>query len=144
MGQRRSGVGITGLSSSATTLACSASISRLVAADDYLPIHDDHWPPPMRSESSLCSSNRVSSAFFVTWLRAGSGPLIHALHCCSGTPRRVSARSTASSDPRAGVCLMTAEADRALAVTSGTESCAACVPVVGDIMIGSRWRAPPL
>jgi hypothetical protein len=30
MGQRRSGVGITGLSSSATTLACSASISRLV------------------------------------------------------------------------------------------------------------------
>jgi hypothetical protein len=30
MGPRRSGVGITGLSSSATTLACSASISRLV------------------------------------------------------------------------------------------------------------------
>jgi hypothetical protein len=55
-----------------------------------------------------------------------------------------SATTLASSDPRAGVCLMTAEADRALAVTSGTESCAACVPVVGDIMIGSRWRAPPL
>jgi len=86
MGQRRSGVGITGLSSSATTLACSASISRLVAADDYLPIHDDHWPPPMRSESSLCSSNRVSSVFFLTWLRAGSGPLIHALHCYSALP----------------------------------------------------------
>jgi tetratricopeptide (TPR) repeat protein len=42
------------------------------AADDYLPIHDDHWPPSMRRESSLCSSSRVSSAFFVTWLGAGS------------------------------------------------------------------------
>jgi hypothetical protein len=42
------------------------------AADDHLPIHDDYWPPSMRRESSLCSSNRVSSAFFVTWLGAGS------------------------------------------------------------------------
>jgi len=36
-------------------------------------------------------------------------------------------------DLRAGVCLMTAGADRALEVTSGTESFAAGVPVVGDI-----------
>ena len=52
-------------------------------------------------------------------------------------------------DLRAGVCLMTAGADRALGVTSGTELFAAGVPVVGrhqldgHAKIGSRWgRAP--
>ena len=56
----------------------------------------------------------------------------------------VSVWSTASSDPRAGACLMTAGADRALEVTSGTESFAAGVPVVGrhqldgHAKIGSR------
>ena len=52
-------------------------------------------------------------------------------------------------DLRAGVCLMTAGADRALEVTSGTELFAAGVPVLGShqldghATIGFRWgRAP--
>ena len=101
--------------------------------------------PQHRAQLSLrCAPGR---AFFVAWLRAGSPP--NPPCTVVQTFPAVSVWSTASSDPRAGACLMTAGADRALEVTSGTESFAAGVPVVvrhqldGHAKIGSRWgRAP--
>ena len=78
--------------------------------------------------SFLCSA--PDRAFIVAWLRAGSGPPIHPAllfrhspRCRYGRRRRVI---------RVQGCLMTAGADRALEVTSGTESFAA-VYRSGDI-----------
>ena len=156
IGRRRSGIDTTGLSSSATVLVCRASTSRPGNVPAQLltqvtsqrlaqPCHllqrrivDRLTRPAPQHRAQLSLQCAPDRAFIVAWLRAGSGPPIHPCTVVQTFPA-VSVWSTASSDPRAGACLMTAGADRALEVTSGTESFAAGVPVVGDIsQMGTR------